>query len=298
MDYDRAIELEPNSILAFYNRGNAYSDLGEYERAIADFDSAIELDPGFAQAFTSRGIAYSYLGEYERAIADFDNAIELDPSFLQAFTNRGIAYSNLGEYERAIVDFDSAIEINPEYASAFYHRGRVYYLKANSSNARRSDLEQALADWREAQRLGASLPQVFLDIITSIEEELSGQILITPTPVSPPRPSRIDQGEVLVSDNLAELTINTFHVWTYAGQRGETLTLTTFAEWNTVLVLADENGETLAQNNNMQGLTNNNSQLSYTFPSSGTYLIAVFGFENATGGEYTLRVESISSREE
>jgi tetratricopeptide (TPR) repeat protein len=65
---------------AFANRGNAYRDKREYERAIQDFDQAIKLDPNNAVAFDNRGIAYGHKREYDRAIQDFDKAIRLDPT--------------------------------------------------------------------------------------------------------------------------------------------------------------------------------------------------------------------------
>jgi tetratricopeptide (TPR) repeat protein len=36
---------------AFKNRGNAYKDKADYDRAIADYNEAIRLDPKFAIAF-------------------------------------------------------------------------------------------------------------------------------------------------------------------------------------------------------------------------------------------------------
>lgn len=42
---------------AFYNRANAYSRKGEFDRSIRDYDEAIKLDPGFASALYNRGNA-------------------------------------------------------------------------------------------------------------------------------------------------------------------------------------------------------------------------------------------------
>jgi tetratricopeptide (TPR) repeat protein len=39
--YDRAIEINPNLAVAYYNRGNAYSDLKDYQNAIRSYDRAI-----------------------------------------------------------------------------------------------------------------------------------------------------------------------------------------------------------------------------------------------------------------
>ena len=74
---------------AYYNRGVAYSDKGDTDRAIADFTEAIRLDPKYANAYVNRGVAYGDKGENDRAIADYTEAIRLDPKFAHAYCNRG-----------------------------------------------------------------------------------------------------------------------------------------------------------------------------------------------------------------
>ncbi len=59
------------------NRANAYSGLGERQKALADYDKAIELDPGAALAYFNRGDEYRLLGDHERAIEDFETAVSL-----------------------------------------------------------------------------------------------------------------------------------------------------------------------------------------------------------------------------
>ncbi len=62
---------------AYSNRGDAYRNKGQYDRAIADFDTAIELDPKHAIAYSNRGIAYKKLGEIDKAMSDTQKAKEL-----------------------------------------------------------------------------------------------------------------------------------------------------------------------------------------------------------------------------
>jgi len=69
--------LDPGLAKAYYNRGSAYDDLKQYNRAIQEFDKAIELDPGFAEAYYSRGIAYIVLGKVSQGCADVKKACEL-----------------------------------------------------------------------------------------------------------------------------------------------------------------------------------------------------------------------------
>ncbi|TMK10002.1 MAG: tetratricopeptide repeat protein, partial [Alphaproteobacteria bacterium] len=89
-------------VIAYNNRGNAYTAKGEYDRAVQDYDQSIKLDPNYARAFNNRGVAYQKKGEYDRAIEDFDASIKLNPDYASAFANRAQTYLNKGEYARAV----------------------------------------------------------------------------------------------------------------------------------------------------------------------------------------------------
>ena len=47
---------------------------GEYDHAIADFSKAIELEPENVIAYGQRGIAYYYKGKSYRAVDDFSKS--------------------------------------------------------------------------------------------------------------------------------------------------------------------------------------------------------------------------------
>ena len=52
-EYKGAIHLDPQLALAYNNRGNAYKDLGQYQKAIQDYNEAIHLDPQLASAYNN-----------------------------------------------------------------------------------------------------------------------------------------------------------------------------------------------------------------------------------------------------
>ncbi len=145
-DFNRAVEINPGYVEAYNNRGRAYIGLANYTQAIADFDRAIELNPRYVEAYTNRGVAYIHLGKYTEAIADLDRAIELNPRYVEAYTNRGVAYGSLGKPTEAIADFDRAVEINPGFGEAYNNRGVAYDRLGNR--------EHAIDDTRRAARLG------------------------------------------------------------------------------------------------------------------------------------------------
>ena len=86
--------------MAYYNRGVAYRNLGDFRQAIRDYDRATELEPTFATAYSNRGVAYRTLGDLRQAIRDFDRAIELEPEEAVAYYNRGLIYGKLQDYCR------------------------------------------------------------------------------------------------------------------------------------------------------------------------------------------------------
>jgi regulator of sirC expression with transglutaminase-like and TPR domain len=65
-----------------------------------DYNQAIELDPEYTYAFNNRGLAYADLKQFEKAIQDYDQAIELNPKDFNAFNNRGTAYAKLKQFEK------------------------------------------------------------------------------------------------------------------------------------------------------------------------------------------------------
>ena len=77
VDYNKAIEINPNYSLAYYGRGLAKYDLGDKQGAIVDYNKAIELNPNLADAYYNRGNSYQQLGENQRALADFREAARL-----------------------------------------------------------------------------------------------------------------------------------------------------------------------------------------------------------------------------
>jgi len=76
-DYATVIQLNPNFVYAYFNRGNLYFLQKDYRAAIADFDEAVKRNPDFAEAYYNRGLTYLYIGETNKGIADLSRAGEL-----------------------------------------------------------------------------------------------------------------------------------------------------------------------------------------------------------------------------
>jgi tetratricopeptide (TPR) repeat protein/tRNA A-37 threonylcarbamoyl transferase component Bud32 len=140
-DYNEAIRLDPNYAYAFHNRGLAWYNKKDYHKAIHDYTEAIRLDPKYAGAFNSRGVAWYYKKAYDKAIEDYNEAIRLNPKYAGAFNDRGLAWYYKKAHDKAIEDYNEAIRLNPKYAGAFNNRGVAWREK--------KEYEKAIEDFSE-----------------------------------------------------------------------------------------------------------------------------------------------------
>ena len=129
--FTRAIlagDLPPEALaIAFNNRGVAYSELGDFDRAIGDCNQALALSPGDATAIRNLRIAYqrraaaaARLGDRTAAQADYGRAIELEPTHPLAYLRRGQLALERGDRAAAIADLTKARDLDPDQCR---HRG-------------------------------------------------------------------------------------------------------------------------------------------------------------------------------
>ncbi|MDL2244517.1 tetratricopeptide repeat protein, partial [Parabacteroides sp. OttesenSCG-928-J18] len=76
-DYDKVIQLNPDFVYAWFNRGNLRCAQRDYRAAILDYNEAILRNPTFAEAYFNRGLARLSLGDTTQGITDLSKAGEL-----------------------------------------------------------------------------------------------------------------------------------------------------------------------------------------------------------------------------
>src|SRR6476659_2743459 len=59
--YDKFIKANPKNAEGYFNRGNAYYDLGQNDLAVRDYSEVIKLNPKDSEAYYNRGNAYRHL---------------------------------------------------------------------------------------------------------------------------------------------------------------------------------------------------------------------------------------------
>ena len=152
-DYNRAIELNPKFGEAYNNRASAYESLGNYKQAIEDYNKAIEFNPKYATAYANRAGAHGSLGNHRQAIEDYNRAIELNPKYAEAYNKRAGAYGRLGNHRQEIEDYNKAIELNPKFATAYNNRA--------GAQGRLGNHRQAIEDYNKAIEFNSKYAEAY-----------------------------------------------------------------------------------------------------------------------------------------
>jgi tetratricopeptide (TPR) repeat protein len=101
----------PGAAVAARETTTRNEDLGRLEEALAAWDRAIEIDPRSAGARYNRGILLWLKGDPEGAIASYREAIRLDPDFAEAHFQLGHALMRRGRFQEAVPRFRRGHEL-------------------------------------------------------------------------------------------------------------------------------------------------------------------------------------------
>ncbi len=150
----------------YFRRADLHHSNHEYEAELQDLNKAIELDPNMIYVYKNRGILFAMdlpeeKGGLKQGVADLTRFLEVKPDDSIARWNRAMDYEQLKEYDKSIADWTAYIQVDiapsdkggPKtqmLADALFNRGRIYhtYLK---------DFSKAIADYTAAIKLNTNM---------------------------------------------------------------------------------------------------------------------------------------------
>jgi len=153
--YDDYLIHNANDIKSIYNKGRAYEELGQYEKALADFTTVTKLEPENSSALSSIGNYYLRKRDFKQSKYFFELAVEANERSAQAWYLLGLSEHKLGNTKEATKHYNAAIGLDKELADAYLNRGVLKAL-ANKKKA-------ACADFNMAKNLGAKEAAKALD---------------------------------------------------------------------------------------------------------------------------------------
>jgi tetratricopeptide (TPR) repeat protein len=144
-EYQRAVQLDGNSVINRYNLGNAYYEEHQYEASVESLKKALEMNKDDKEAhekvdFKSAQIIgiidYNFLNNTDDALKYFEIAASINPSDGNISYYTGLAYKKAGNNEKSLQALLKAIKNKADDQPEINFRiGQLYYEKKDYLNA-------------------------------------------------------------------------------------------------------------------------------------------------------------------
>jgi adenylate cyclase len=143
---DRAVALNPNSYLAWNDRGWVYRVAGLAEEAVRSFERVMRMspiDPLLHRAFAGMGLAFIELRRFDEAIVAGKKAQRQNPSHPPAYYCLASAFAHLGRNAEAREAAARLLELDPAFTiSARMGRRRQAHAKLLIEGLRKAGLPE------------------------------------------------------------------------------------------------------------------------------------------------------------
>jgi tetratricopeptide (TPR) repeat protein len=125
----RAIEVDPNFVVAHYTQGTVHQALGNRWKAAAQFRASHQLDPTYPEPFKALGDLYLAAPRrlFDQAVEVYNKAIELRPFYADAYVGLGDAKAAKGDVDGAVGAYTKALAHNPANPRVHMSLGKIYY---------------------------------------------------------------------------------------------------------------------------------------------------------------------------
>lgn len=125
--YQQALDLEPELAPASFNLARAYIESGDYAEAVAILEELRGGDEDNVLVLESLAYAHSQQGRYERAAALYEQVLATSPYRVSALYSAALVYDRLEETARSRELLERAWETDPTDADVLFHYGRVLH---------------------------------------------------------------------------------------------------------------------------------------------------------------------------
>ena len=125
----RAIEADPNFVVAQYTLGTVHQALGNRWKAAAQFRASTQLDATYPEPYKALGdlLMAAPRRLFDQAVEAYNKAIDLRPFYAEAHVGLGDAKAAKGEVDGAVAAYTKALAYNPVNPRVHMALGKIYY---------------------------------------------------------------------------------------------------------------------------------------------------------------------------
>ncbi|MBO4404002.1 MAG: tetratricopeptide repeat protein [Treponema sp.] len=122
----RAITIEKENYLLWFNLGITYRDAGELQKAKEAVEKAFIMNPEDGEIIETLAHLSLTLGNMDEARRYTILGINIQPENAHIWNTTGVVFFKSGEYEEASIAFEQALILNPYYYDALYNLRDTY----------------------------------------------------------------------------------------------------------------------------------------------------------------------------
>jgi TolB-like protein len=152
-EYERALDLDPNSSPAHSNYSFLLRNIGRTEQAVNEIESARDLDPLSLERADEVGWQLLYARRYDEAIDHFHNLLEMNPNYRRARWGLARVYELKGMYKETISEclkIPGLPSIDPFTKALFERRCSLYEKVYGGGQINRKWFESARREIKDA----------------------------------------------------------------------------------------------------------------------------------------------------
>lgn len=148
------IRSDPENPEAYWNRGNLFFRMNDFENAMDDYNFALSRSPDHTDLLFNRAVLSGfYMDDFESAKKDFIRLLTLQPGFAEGHFRLGYLYYLFDHPDEASKSFLHAAEANPHYGEAYFFLGLC--------REACGDIEGAIKAYEKAPTAGFDYAQLY-----------------------------------------------------------------------------------------------------------------------------------------
>lgn len=178
--YQRARELNPDNLQAWFNGGMIQHEEGMLHPALQCYLRAIELDPEQSKIWCNLGALQFQLGEFQHSVDSLNRAVGLKPDYARAWDNLAGSLCALDQLDEAERCCHRALNYKPDYADPSFKLGTIFFQEGR--------MEEAETAFRKVLEVNPGYPLAghYLAMVLARTNRLDQALEICETAATPP----------------------------------------------------------------------------------------------------------------
>lgn len=134
--FQQALRLNPESVIALENLGNAYRQQKLWDQARAAFERALAINPESPEANYGLAMVYAAADDTQQTYQYLQRALQFRPDYGEALNNLGVLYMRTRRRDQAVATLQKCMRVAPAFDQCYLNLARIFSLEGNSAEAR------------------------------------------------------------------------------------------------------------------------------------------------------------------